>query len=350
MDDKAAKAASGDTEKRSPNVETNGHSPDWDDLRIFGVVANARSLRKAARTLGIQQPTISRHIESLEASLGIKLLDRTPSGIRLTYDGQRIADEAQSIDMMVRKATVRSRSAETKIEGECKLFMSEGLATAWFIPFFLKAFYAKHPRLIVRLGASHETDRSAIPPFDMQIRYSPPTDSELKTARVGTFHFMYFASTEYIARHGAPESRDDFSRHHYADVTPSLTSYSGILATYSNTEALGRASLFTNSGLVVASAVQAGAVIGLLPSYAYLIAPNLVPVLPQHHYETGIYVNFAAGAGERSSVRAMIDFLRSTVFDKRRMPWFADCFAPPNESWRRTLSDLVAEAEAVPRR
>ncbi|HEX7761333.1 MAG TPA: LysR family transcriptional regulator, partial [Caulobacteraceae bacterium] len=60
-------------------------APDWDLYRTFLAVVDAGSLSGAARALGIAQPTVGRHIESLEAALGgDPLFTRSPGGLRPT--------------------------------------------------------------------------------------------------------------------------------------------------------------------------------------------------------------------------------------------------------------------------
>ena len=246
--------------------------------------------------------------------------------------------------MVIDKEVLHARAPERSAEGECKLCMTEGLAMAWFVRFFLKPFSKKYSRLILRLGLVHEMDRNAIPPFDMQLRYAPTNDGDARSLRLGTFHFTYFASTEYVAERGMPKSHNDLSKHLLADVMATLTSASGLLATYSNLEAVGHPALCTNSGHVVAGAVSAGSVIGLLPSYAFLTAPNLVPVLPDYHLDLGIYLNFVDGVEKRPSGRVMIEYLRDTVFSQSAMPWFADEYECPVEDWRARMDSLVQEA------
>jgi DNA-binding transcriptional LysR family regulator len=63
-------------------------------LRVFVAVALARSITRAAETLEISQPAVSRHIRLLENSLGCALFRRHGRGIELTHDGQRLLDVA----------------------------------------------------------------------------------------------------------------------------------------------------------------------------------------------------------------------------------------------------------------
>ena len=70
-----------------------GGIPDWDDFRLLLSVVQLGSFSRAAAALGIQQPTVSRRIERLEETLGVRLLDRTSRGAALTPEGQRVVVE-----------------------------------------------------------------------------------------------------------------------------------------------------------------------------------------------------------------------------------------------------------------
>jgi DNA-binding transcriptional LysR family regulator len=58
--------------------------PHWDELRTFLEVVRDGSLSGAARRLGIAQPTVGRHFDSLEAALGVALFARSPRGLAPT--------------------------------------------------------------------------------------------------------------------------------------------------------------------------------------------------------------------------------------------------------------------------
>ncbi len=308
------------------------------------IVAREGSLGRAARVLNVAKPTIRRRIENLEDSVGAPLFDRRKTGVVLTQQGRQMADMAEEMAMMIGKAFNRSRLPGVAVEGECKLVMSDGLATTWFIPHFLAAFRARHPRVILRLAAAPDTDKIAVPPFDIQVRYAPAHDDDLYTVRAATFHFTYFASRQYVERYGLPRTRDELGQHSLADVTASFAGDTGLMSQYSNASALGRPKLLTNSGNIVSGAVSAGEMIGLLPTYTYLCDPDLVPVLPDYHFETGLFLYFSEAASTKAATRAMIDFLRSTVFDKRGMPWFDDTYIPPSEDWRELFTAMMAHS------
>ncbi len=69
---------------------------DWDDLRFFLAVARHRTLALAAKHLHVTQSTVSRHIVSLQESMGVRLLQRTAAGYVLTLAGESIRVASQT--------------------------------------------------------------------------------------------------------------------------------------------------------------------------------------------------------------------------------------------------------------
>ena len=71
--------------------------PDLDALQLLVAVADTGSLGKAAARTGISQPSASARMATLERRLGLRLLERTTSGSRLTGDGAVITDWARRV-------------------------------------------------------------------------------------------------------------------------------------------------------------------------------------------------------------------------------------------------------------
>ncbi len=339
---------------RKPANPVWGHTPsewqvvDWNDYRIFAAVARVGSFTKAATELGIQQPTVSRRIESLEKRIGVRLFDRGARGPSLTLEGQRVLGNVNAARMHLDRAAEVGRRADMSVNGECKIMMSEGIASAWFARFFLPIFLRRYPDIEVRLHTTTNRDRSFIPPFDIRVRFAPASEPDLVTSKIGTLHFNLFASREYLNLHGEPKSIDELAGHRLIDVNESVKTR-GRWATYSDATASARAIIFTNSGSIAAEAVLNGSAVGFLPSYAFVTAAGFIPIIPDFHQHTGIHVTFARGAEQRPSVRAMIDFLRNNVFNFRLMPWFGDGFVFPEEAWRWRLNELTEDRDIEPK-
>src|SRR5260370_37090766 len=60
------------------------------DLQILIIVAESGSMGKAAKALGISQPSVSKAISDIEHAIGVRLLDRSADGVALTVYGQAL--------------------------------------------------------------------------------------------------------------------------------------------------------------------------------------------------------------------------------------------------------------------
>ena len=70
---------------------------DWDDLKVFLAVARHGSTLAAGRALGINQSTVQRRLSSLEDQIKQRLVERLPSGYRLTELGAAILPAAETV-------------------------------------------------------------------------------------------------------------------------------------------------------------------------------------------------------------------------------------------------------------
>ena len=68
-----------------------------ESLRIYLAVAQSGSFRSAAARLDIAQPTVGRAVSALERQFGVPLLERGPRGVRITEEGEALADGARRL-------------------------------------------------------------------------------------------------------------------------------------------------------------------------------------------------------------------------------------------------------------
>jgi len=83
-------------------------------LRAFAAVASAGHLTRAAERLHVSQPAVSAQIKALEEELGVRLFERTPSGMQLTRAGHDLLAHAEK----VLAASEAMKRAALAIKGE----------------------------------------------------------------------------------------------------------------------------------------------------------------------------------------------------------------------------------------
>src|SRR5205085_9784111 len=123
---------------------------DWSLVRSFLAVLDAGSVTAAAKRLGAQQPTISRHLAELEAQLGAPLFERTGRGVTPTAAALAIAPAARQMaegaDAFGR-ALSGSRDATT---GSVRITTSDVAAT-WLLPRVLGELQQHEPGIQIEL-------------------------------------------------------------------------------------------------------------------------------------------------------------------------------------------------------
>jgi DNA-binding transcriptional LysR family regulator len=126
---------------------------DVDRLRAFVAVARARRFIRAARAMGVSQPSLSRRLQQLERDLGAKLVVRTPKGIVLTSAGERFLPHAERAIFSVDAG----RTSIEELSGDPRGAVALGTQPtigAYVLPAVLARFHARHPGIVVRLRES----------------------------------------------------------------------------------------------------------------------------------------------------------------------------------------------------
>ncbi len=107
---------------------------DLRQLRSFVSVAQQHGFRRAASSLNIAQPAVSRHIKQLEASLRVELFHRTSGGVRLTEAGQALLGHAE--ELFRKLAQIRDEMSEIsqRVSGTVHIGAPSSIGEILFAP------------------------------------------------------------------------------------------------------------------------------------------------------------------------------------------------------------------------
>jgi molybdate transport repressor ModE-like protein len=330
------------TENREPAPSA---LPDWDDFRLLLSVAQLGSISRAAAALGLTQPTVSRRIDRFESAVGVRVVDRLPSGAVLTCEGQRIVEELNIAHGAIQRALSAARDQQTRVD-DVKLLMTDGMATYW-LPRFLPFLFEKHANLEFRVYTASDSGAEQRGHFDLSIHYVQPTDPNLIVARLGTLHFIAYASHGYLARYGMPTTLAELSRHRLLDYILYLIDKGSWMTRLPALIGEGRARLFTNSSASLVESVRNGAGIALLPSYLSVFERDLVPLDVDLRFETPFWLCYAPEAVAKPGVRLAIDFLKH-IYNRRAMPWFGEAYLAPSTFVAPDPEQVMARLGVLP--
>ena len=187
-------------------------STDWDLFQSLHAVMEAGSLSGAAKLRGLTQPTLGRHIEALERRLGAPLFIRSPRGLQPTELAlelkPHLSEMSAAADAAVRDAT----GAANSVTGSIRITAAEMVGVE-VLPPILTSFREAHPGVVIELMISNATEDLSRRVADIAVRMSQPTQGALIAKKVGDLGLGFYATKDYIARHGSPMTFDELDDH-----------------------------------------------------------------------------------------------------------------------------------------
>ncbi|KVP54671.1 LysR family transcriptional regulator [Burkholderia ubonensis] len=187
-------------------------------MRIFVRVVERGNLSRAAKDLGLGQPTVSDRVERLERFLGVRLLLRSTRAVSCTDEGilfyQRskivldAADEARAVVTLGNKI----------VRGRIRIAAPHGLGEV-VLPEILTVIREHNPQLYIDLILNDEITDPVTEGVDISLRLGPISDGNFVARRMGHVRRVLVASPSYIEKHGLPEEPTDIVGHPFIRVT-----------------------------------------------------------------------------------------------------------------------------------
>ena len=126
--------------------------------RIFYAVANAGNISKASKELYISQPAISKSIQKLEESVGVRLFDRSSRGVTLTSEGELLYSHVKSAFETLSLGEDKLRRSIELGVGHLTIGVSSTLCKYILLP-YLKDFIKKYPHINISISC-HSTNQT----------------------------------------------------------------------------------------------------------------------------------------------------------------------------------------------
>ncbi|MGB8812109.1 MAG: LysR family transcriptional regulator [Paracoccaceae bacterium] len=292
---------------------------DWDKLRIFHAVADAGSLTHAGETLHLSQSAVSRQIRALEESLSVTLFHRHARGLILTEQGELLFDATQAMAKRLDAAAARIRDSEDEVFGELRVTTTTGFGTLWLAP-RLPALYKKYPALKIDLMLEERVLDLPMREADVAIRMKEPSQADLIRKRLMNIRMRLYATPEYLAESGTPESMDDFTQHRLICQHAGTAQVSaGALLVAELMSHDIPSTLTVNNYFGVLQGVLNHLGIGVLPDYITEDFPHLVRVLPDtESNDVPVFLAYPEELRHSKRVSAFREFVTEEIFTFRK--------------------------------
>jgi LysR family transcriptional regulator for bpeEF and oprC len=173
-------------------------------MQAFVRVVEAGTFTKAADSLNMPKPTVTRLVQSLESQLQTLLLNRTTRRVTVTADGAAYYDRAVRLLGDIEELESSMSRAKASPRGRLRIDVGSTVAQLLLIP-ALPDFYARYPHIQIDLGVSDRPVDLIGENVDCVLRGGDITDQSLVARRIGEFHLIVCASPAYVKRHGVPQ-------------------------------------------------------------------------------------------------------------------------------------------------
>jgi DNA-binding transcriptional LysR family regulator len=285
------------------------------DLQVFVALADTASLTEAARRCGVTRATVTRHLDALETTLGVVLVNRSTRQLSLTEGGLVYADSCRDALVHLRRAEASVRELDGTPRGQLRV-SSPILALDSIVGPLVSDFARNFPTVDVLVNLSGDHADPLLDQCDVALHVGPATNPALLTRCLIRERLALYASPEYLARRGTPGSIAELCEHDcivaLREQVPETWPLAG-----GESLSIARPRLLANSSILVRSAVLNGLGIGLVGSSLIkndLHSGALVRVLEDKVCgELPVSLLYAHGSRTSSKVRTFVDYALSWV-------------------------------------
>src|SRR5690242_19184188 len=186
---------------------------DWNDLKAFLAVARGGSTLAASKALNVNQTTVARRVESLEAALALKIFERGQSGSRLTEAGQDLLAEGEKVERAALNFDSLAKAHQRGMAGSIRVTCIEILANMAVTP-AIGEFRKLHPEVQIDLMVTDQPLDLQAGEADLAVRaVQTLPNSDLIARKIVDYEFALYCSRDYAERMGTPATTADLVDH-----------------------------------------------------------------------------------------------------------------------------------------
>jgi DNA-binding transcriptional LysR family regulator len=293
-------------------------------LEIFLAVAEHRSLRAAAVKLGVRPPAISYRIKALENQIGIVLFTRTTRSVRLTDAGRALVQRIGPVMSELGAALKEAQGIGRSRKGTVRITLPY-IAYEQTIARRLAAFQKKYPEVELDLSFNESFVDVVAEGFHAGIRMGDQIHKDMIAVRLtGPQKVVYFASPDYLAKHGRPKRPQDLLHHNcirYRYIGSRRMAEWRFNGPGGIVEVDVGGSLIVNSTSALVHAARSGLGIGWLFKSNVeddLRSGRLVSVLKEFAIERpGFFLYFPKANSRLEILRIFIEFMKARGAERR---------------------------------
>ena len=269
--------------------------------------STCRPRRTSFEPLGVDQTTVGRRLQEVEAALGARLLERSVRGCHLTEAGLRACQAGEVIEASLRDLDRDIARVDEQLQGVVRIATAGG-----FVPVLaplLARLHRQHPHLQFTLSARSDLHNLVRREADTAIRMTPDSQPSLIATRLGSIAWGVFAAQSYVRDHGA---LPPFSAHPVIGLEAPLNATPGGRWLVEHASGAREAVTVGDLNSAVAFAIE-GLGLVTLPSFMAAREPTLQLVWPSAIGQQDFFLVAHPDALELPRVRVTVDHLTRSL-------------------------------------
>tara|TARA_B100000745_G_scaffold169420_1_gene110870 strand:+ start:444 stop:1358 length:915 start_codon:yes stop_codon:yes gene_type:complete len=293
---------------------------DLNDYFYFVHVVEKRGFSPAARALNMPKSRLSRHVSQLEERLDTRLIQRTSRHFKVTEAGQVFYQHARALIEEMEAAEAAIQSRKESLSGRVTMSCSIGVAQ-FVLQELVFEFLGKHPKVELVQQVTNQSVDLLSSGIDIAIRghMEALPDSSIIQRHLANVSWHLFASPDYLARTGTPQSPYDLLKRQSLKVgwQPATGHWSLEKTDGLKTTIPFSPQLCSDDMTTLKQAAAKGLGIVSLPAYTCrdeLSDGSLVRVLPDWvSGKAHLSLVMPSRRGQSPAARALVDYLLDNI-------------------------------------
>lgn len=176
--------------------------------------AETGSISRAARSLHVTQPAISKRLTRLEREVRARLIERGTRGVRLTDAGSKYLEVVKRLRAELEETEASLSLARTGISGTLRLSLPTSLGGSWLMNLIVD-FQRQHPHVEIEATLSDAVTDFVSDATDVAVRIGQVRSPNVTAKALGTYGYALVATPKYLAANGTPRSLDELATRPY---------------------------------------------------------------------------------------------------------------------------------------
>lgn len=293
-------------------------APDRIELmQTFVRIVEAGSLSAAALQMGATQPTVSRRLQALERSLGLRLLQRSTHAMKLTEEGERCFARAKELLGNWDEFEADLRGSMEVPEGTLRVVVPHAIGQQELVV-QLAEYLQRHPRVSVEWLLHDRAPEFITDGVDCAIHVGPVEDPSVVALKIAEIPRIVVASPALLAQTPLPQQPADLAPLPWLALRTFYRNDITLIHTQGEQRSLAlQPRMSTDSLFALRNAALLGLGVGVVSAWAVtddVAQGKLIHLLPEWHAAPlPIYLLYPYAHYYPAKLRRFVDIMRAAL-------------------------------------